>query len=134
MRSHQVFAPPNIARCAREGNSEKDFLIWQNFRTPVAAPLDNETDDLRRRRVRRQAQIDPQGIVPDRDGSGGALERFDCLDRAVLSKGRRRSPDLSADGDAARALDAELVRLQRSGDGRSAVLNHHPTSVFWSEP
>ncbi len=41
------------------GNSEKDFLIWQNLRTPVAELFDDETDDLRRRRVCRQAQADP---------------------------------------------------------------------------
>ena len=34
------------------GNSEKDFLIWQNLSTPPAEPSD-EADDLRRRRVRR---------------------------------------------------------------------------------
>lgn len=52
-----------------------------------------------RRRVRRQAQTDPQGIVPDRGGSGSALEGLDCLDRAALSEGRRWSSGLSADGN-----------------------------------
>jgi len=56
-------------------------------------------------------KTDPQGIVPDRDGSGCAMEGFDCLDRAALPKGRRRPTSLSADGDAACPSDAKLVRL-----------------------
>ena len=35
------------------GNPEKDFLIWQNPRTPIAELFDDETNDLRRCRVRR---------------------------------------------------------------------------------
>ena len=38
---------------ARWGNPEKDFLIWQNPRTPIAELFDDETNDLRRCRVRR---------------------------------------------------------------------------------
>ncbi len=41
-----------------KGNSEKDFLIWQNTATPPTE-FPDEADDLRRRRVRRQAQADP---------------------------------------------------------------------------
>ena len=41
-----------------------------------------EADDLRRRRVRRQAQADPQGVVLDRDGSSGAVEGLDRSHRA----------------------------------------------------
>ncbi|KRP48394.1 hypothetical protein TU77_26740 [Pseudomonas synxantha] len=37
---------------ATYGNPEKDFLIWQNLRTPIAE-LFNEANDLRRCRVRR---------------------------------------------------------------------------------
>ncbi|VFB20569.1 Uncharacterised protein [Pseudomonas fragi] len=37
---------------AFRGNPEKDFLIWQNPRTPIAE-LFNEANDLRRCRVRR---------------------------------------------------------------------------------
>jgi hypothetical protein len=68
------------------GNSEKDFLIWQNTATPPTE-FPDEADDLRRRRVRWQAQANPQGVVPDRDGSGGAVEGLDCFDRATLSEG-----------------------------------------------
>nr|WP_228288973.1 transposase [Klebsiella pneumoniae] len=50
-------------------------------------PAMEEADDLRRRRVRWQAQANPQGVVPDRDGSGGAVEGLDCFDRATLSEG-----------------------------------------------
>ncbi|WP_236695146.1 hypothetical protein [Pseudomonas sp. PI1] len=69
-----------------KGNSEKDFLIWQNTATPPTE-FPDEADDLRRRRVRWQAQANPQGVVPDRDGSGGAVEGLDCFDRATLSEG-----------------------------------------------
>src|SRR5690606_17811777 len=93
-----------------------------------------EADDLRRRRVRRQAQADPQGTVPDRNGSGGAVAGFNRSDRAALPEGRRRSSVLSADGDAARASVAELVRLQRPGDGGSAVRDDDPAPVRWAEP
>ncbi|MCF4998959.1 hypothetical protein GIW70_13690, partial [Pseudomonas syringae] len=44
----------------RLGNSEKDFLIWQNTATPPTE-FPDEADDLRRRRVRWQAQANPQG-------------------------------------------------------------------------
>ncbi|MGU0800458.1 helix-turn-helix domain-containing protein, partial [Pseudomonas aeruginosa] len=36
-----------------KGNSEKDFLIWQNTATPPTE-FPDEADDLRRRRVRWQ--------------------------------------------------------------------------------
>src|SRR5690606_40727870 len=83
-------------------------LIWQNPPTSPAE-LSDEADDLRRRRVRRQAQANPQGTVPDRNGSGGAVAGFNRSDRAALPEGRRRSSRLSADGDAACASAAELV-------------------------
>ncbi|MBG5359787.1 hypothetical protein GHU47_30475, partial [Pseudomonas aeruginosa] len=44
---------------AIKGNSEKDFLIWQNTATPPTE-FPDEADDLRRRRVRWQAQANPQ--------------------------------------------------------------------------
>ena len=59
---------------------------------------------------------------------------FDHTDRAALSQGRRRSSRLSADGHAARTSAAELVRLQRPGDGRSAVRDHHSAPVCRAEP
>ncbi|MDH1672710.1 hypothetical protein N5E16_20925 [Stutzerimonas stutzeri] len=68
------------------GNSEKDFLILAKYPTPPTE-FPDEADDLRRRRVRWQAQANPQGVVPDRDGSGGAVEGLDCFDRATLSEG-----------------------------------------------
>lgn len=43
--------------------------------------------------------------------------RLDCIDRAALSEGRRRSSGVSVAGHVAGSLDAELVRLHRSGDG-----------------
>lgn len=54
-----------------------------NTRTPPAK-FSDEADDLRRRRVRRQAQIDPRSVVADRNGSGGSVEGFGCLDRSAL--------------------------------------------------
>src|SRR5690606_29545062 len=51
------------------------------------AELSDEADDLRRRRVRRQAQADPQGTVPDRNGTGGAVAGPDRPDRAALPEG-----------------------------------------------
>ncbi|MFV3378596.1 Wzz/FepE/Etk N-terminal domain-containing protein, partial [Pseudomonas sp. NY11226] len=43
----------NTAAEMTKGNPEKDFLIWQNPRTPIAELFDDETNDLRRCRVRR---------------------------------------------------------------------------------
>src|SRR3546814_17867787 len=54
------------------------------------------SDDLRRRRVRRQTQTDPQGTVPDRDGSGGSVERTDCLDRTPLSRSEEHTSELQS--------------------------------------
>lgn len=48
--------------------------------------------------------------------------------------GRRRSSGVSVDGDAAHTPAAELVRLQRSGDGGGAVRDHDPAPVCRAGP
>lgn len=71
----------------------------------------------------------PHRVVPDRDGSGGAVQGFDCPRRAALPEGEWRSSGLSADGDAAYPSDAKLVRLQRSSDRSLLALQSVLTSV-----
>lgn len=66
--------------------------MLQNFRIPVAEPFDDETDYLRRRRIRREAQADPQRIIPDRDGSGGAVDELGRLDERHYPKGEGGRP------------------------------------------
>lgn len=50
---------PRALKDNPKGNSEKDFLIWRNLRIPIAELFDDETDDIRRRRIRQQAQAVP---------------------------------------------------------------------------
>lgn len=57
-REHDVNA--NLVFRWRRPNlrtSEKDFLIWQNHRTPIAQIIVDETDGLWRRRVRWQTSV-----------------------------------------------------------------------------
>ncbi len=49
----KYFEQGNSVAPGSYGNPEKDFLIWQNPRTPIAELFDDETNDLRRCRVRR---------------------------------------------------------------------------------
>jgi len=42
--------------------------------------------------------------------------------------------EVSIDGHFACTSDAELVRLQRSGDGRVAVRDYDSAPVCWSQP
>lgn len=55
---------------------------------------------------------------------------FDCPDRTPLPVGLGWPSCVSADGDAVCALDARLVWLQRSGDGRGAVRNDILRQLF----
>lgn len=96
MRSLQFFALRRAAlagsawlcqhkEAIKDGLKKTSRICW-NTQVPPAEFF-READDLRLRRVRRQAQAGPQGIVPDRDGSGGAVEGAACLDLVALPKG-----------------------------------------------
>lgn len=47
-------------------------------------------------------------------------------------KGEDRTSNILIDGDAAGSSDAELVRLQRSGDERVALRDHNFAPVCWA--
>ena len=76
-----------------------------------------------------QAEEDAPGGVSRRDGSGGSVEVAAGPDRAVLSGGWPWPASVPAGDDAAGAPDAELVRVERPGDGRGALRDHADAGV-----